>query len=756
MNKRSEDFSLHGNGRGIKRGEMIIPTMCHGCSYGGYNCGMLAHFKDGNFTKVEGNPYHPLNKGKLCAKGQSAVQWVYNEQRLKFPLVRTGEKGTGTFKKVSWGEALGIIVDRIRDIREQYGSEYIMLSKGQSSSWNGLHHLLWIRFMHALGSPTFTNWGPSVCYSPQLMYHKQIVGGSTYARPDYKNADLIIEWFTGGGTGGAARRGVETLDTNLRSVPVEIVDRLEQGAELIVINPQLIPLAANGRANKWLAIRPGTDGALGLAMIHVIINNHLYDEAFVTQWCEGFGKLEAHIQAYSPEWAEKITDLPAEEIREVATAYATTRRACIRFSEAPQKQDLQSFAMVIPILIAITGHLDRPGGNVWFSPAGRLRFDTFSERISEKMRERVFGGDKLYIKSMGRRGADFRSVIQALTTGKPYRPKAMFIFGSNPMSTARNPRLVSEALKKLRFSVVVDVVPTPTSRYADVILPAATRYECYGQPGLWGNHLTMSNRIIDPLWESRDELQITLDLACRLGMEDDFWKGDYKAMVNDFLEPVGVSLSWLQENALKGIYLPRTEWMDKRERYEELFGGLPNGKIQLYNHVLDMEGYDPLPSYKGESEDPVNSPGLHKEYPLLFTDEHSAYINHHAWMRDIPWLREIGRYPSVRINPKTAEKYGIKDGDWMDIVSLHGRMKAVAWLFQGIRPDTLMGQHGWWQGCELLGIPEYSTLDGGTNPNSLYDWEKRDMITGDITKNALVRIERSLPPEQMAPIVEVK
>ena len=125
-------------------------------------------------------------------------------------------------------------------------------------------------------------------------------------------------------------------------------------------------------------------------------------------------------------------------------------------------------------------------------------------------------------------------------------------------------------------------------------------------------------------------------------------------------------------------------------------------------------------------------------------------------MRDIPWLREIGRYPSVRINPKTAEKYCIKDGDWMDIVSLHGSMKAVAWLFQGIRPDTLMGQHGWWQGCELLGIPEYSTLDGGTNPNSLYDWEKRDMITGDITKNALVRIERSLPPAEMAPIVEVK
>ena len=144
MNKRSEVYSLHGNGRGVKRGEMIILTMCHGCSYGGYNCGMPAHFKDGNFTKIEGNPYHPLNKGKLCAKGQSAVQWVYNEQRLKSPVVRAGEKVTGIFKRVSWDEAMGIIVDSVKDIREQYGPEYIMLSKGQSSSWNGLHHLLWI------------------------------------------------------------------------------------------------------------------------------------------------------------------------------------------------------------------------------------------------------------------------------------------------------------------------------------------------------------------------------------------------------------------------------------------------------------------------------------------------------------------------------------------------------------------------------------------------------------------------------------
>ncbi len=738
--------------------EKIIPTMCHGCFYGGYSCGILAHVKDGRLVRVEGNPDHPLNRGRLCAKGLAAVKWVHNPHRLKYPLVRVGEKGEGKFRRVNWDVALDTIAERLSGIKNELGPEYILFIKGQASGWFNLYHQLFVRFIHALGSPNFSWWGPSVCFIPQLFYQACTIGGDRYATADYENADFIIEWFTGGGTGGPARGGAESANVNLRTVPIQILDRLEQGAKLVLINPQLIPLGANGRAHRWLPVRPGTDAALALSMINVIINEDLYDTGFVSEWCFGFDQLKGHVQQYTPEWAERITDIPRQEIKWLARKYATTKRACIRFTEAPQKKDLGSFAKAIAILIAITGHLDRPGGNVFFHQTADLHIDTFENKISEEMANRAIGAERVFSRMMGGPamvGADFFSVINALNTGRPYKPRAALIFCSNPISTARNPAGIAQALKNLEFSVVVDVVPTPTSRYADIILPAATKYEHEGDVALRLNHLATCNKVIEPVGEARSELQVLLDLAVRLGMGEDFWQGDYHAMLNEYLAPAGVSIEEIKKDSLKGKYLAETEFMTRRERYSDLFANLPDKKVQLYNLIFEQNGIDPLPTYVGEPDDPINAADLNGKYPLIFTDEHSDYPNHHSWMRSVTWLREIRKDPYVKINPITAEKYGVSHGDWIELESPHGRMKAVAWLFEGLRPDTIMGHHGWWEGCNELDLPEYPALDGGVNPNTLYHWEQRDPITGDITKNTLVRIRKSAPPETAGPIQEV-
>ena len=737
--------------------EYTVPTMCHGCSYGGYNCGIIAHVKNGILTRVEGNPYHPLNRGALCAKGLAAVDWVYNPHRLRYPLVRMGKKGEGTFERVRWDEALDVIAERLMDIKERFGPEYIIFVKGQASGFFNLYHQLFVRFTHALGSPNFSWWGPSVCFVPQLFYHICTVGGGRYASADYENADMIIEWFTSGGMGGAAKRG-EAAMVSLRTVPYAILNRIEDGARLVVINPQLIPIAANKRVYKWIPIRPGTDSALALAMINVIINEGLYDRDFVSEWCHGFDELREHVQKYTPEWAEKITGVPKEDIIWLAREYANTKRACIRFSEAPQKADLPTFARAIPILIAITGHLDRPGGNVFFYPAVRLHIDTFKDRISEEMAQKAIGVNNIFSRMMGRpamMGADFFSLINAINTGRPYKPKAAIIVGSNPMSTARNPMGVENALKELEFTVVIDVVPTPTSRYADIVLPAATRYEHEGDAAMLLNHIAVCNQVIEPLYEARSELKVILELAVRMGMGKDFWMGDYNAMLNEYLSATGITIDELKKEALKGIYLPEPESAKKRERYETLFKNLPEKKVQLYNLILEKNGLDPLPSYKGEKDDPFNSPELKEEYPLIFTDEHSDYPNHHSWMRGISCLRRIRKNPYIKIHPDTAREYGIEDGDWVEVESPHGRMKAVAWLFEGIRKDTVMGQHGWWEGCDKLDLPEYPCLNGGVNVNVLYDWNHRERITGDMSKNTMVRIRKTTPPEHISPIMEV-
>jgi len=739
--------------------EVVIPTMCHGCSYGGYNCGLLAHVRNGIMERVEGNPFHPLNRGRVCAKGNSAVQWVYNSHRLKHPLKRVGEKGSNQFKRVSWDEALDTIAEKIASTQEQYGPEYIVMSKGQASGWFNLYHKVWSRFLHALGSPNFTWWGAFVCYLPPLFYQIMTIGGPTYARADYDHADLIIEWFTSGGMGGPARGGVETKDTNLRSVPTKVIQRLKQGAELVVINPQLIPLGANGRAQKWLPIRPGTDAAMALAMIHVIINEQLYDSEFVEKWCHGFESLKEHIQQYTPEWAEQITDIPALEIASLARKYATAKRACIRFSEAPQKSNLQPLMTSLAILMAITGHIDSPGGNIYFYPAAKLNIDTFDDRISEAMSKRALGADKFWINTMGgptHTGADFISLIEALVNGRPYRPKFGMFFCTNPMSTARNPDLMEQALKQLEFLVVADIVPTPTARYADIILPSSSRYESPGAPNIWENHLMAGRQVIDPLWESKNDLSIILELSKKLGLEEDFWGGDFDAMCDDYLKSTGLSVDVLRENALSGIFLPRTEWMDSRHRHQEHMAHLPHKKVQLFNEFFQEEGYDPLPIYRGEAEGPEKEPGFSREFPLTFTDEHADYLNHHSWMRNVPWLRELQKQNYVKIHPKTAREFEVHDGDWVEVISPHGRMKAVIRTCVELRPGTVMGQHGWWQGCSDLDLPEHTVGNGGTNTNVLFDWHDRDPITENLTKNTFVRLVRCGAPEPIQSIEEMK
>ncbi|MBW1802463.1 MAG: molybdopterin-dependent oxidoreductase, partial [Deltaproteobacteria bacterium] len=404
------------------------------------------------------------------------------------------------------------------------------------------------------------------------------------------------------------------------------------------------------------------------------------------------------------------------------------------------------------ILIAITGHLDREGGNVWFHPVKRLRLDTLASRIPKEIMAKKLGEDVPRAKLLMNRASLYPELFESMMTGEPYKIRSLIIFSANPMSTSRDTQFVANWLKSLEFTVIFEIKATPTCRYADIVLPSAARAECGMEPCYRYNHFILDNKVIEPSWEARNHNEVILELGCRLGDPEDFWNGNYEEMLKEYLKDSGITLEELKENK-EGIYLAESEWMKKRERYEEHFKMLPNHKVQLYNRVLEKFDFDPMPVYRGEPESPGNAPELFKEYPLIFTDEHSTYSTHHSWMRNVPSLIKIRKHSLAKINPKTAEAYGIEDGEWIEIESPHGKMKAVAWIFPGIVPGVIMGQHGWWEGCKELDLPEYVTTNGGTEVNVLYSWKYHDPFAiTSISKNTLVKIRKASSPEGVFPI----
>jgi len=330
-----------------KSEERMVPTICSLCGPMP-GCGLNCYVKDGRLIRVEGMKEAPTNKGTLCPKAFASVQWVYSPQRLRYPLKRVGKKGEGKFKRITWDEALDTIASRLSELKEKHGPESLAILAPARRSYSDYLQ----RFLIAHGSPNYGHSG--LCFVQRAFGFAYTLGFPWLHKVggDYEHANLIVVWGANpvysAGPLGKLRR---------------ILDAKERGARLMVIKPEMQPDAA--KTDIWVPIRPGTDGALALAMLNVIINENLYNEDFVSKWCYGFDKLVPHIQKYTPKWAEAITGLPADQIREVARLYGTIKPACIVPGNAfDQTADSNNAVRAVAILIAITGNLDRPGGNI--------------------------------------------------------------------------------------------------------------------------------------------------------------------------------------------------------------------------------------------------------------------------------------------------------------------------------------------------------------------------------------------------------
>jgi anaerobic selenocysteine-containing dehydrogenase len=532
------------------------------------------------------------------------------------------------------------------------------------------------RFANLLGTPNVLTAG-HFCYGPRIA--TSIITCGTNPIVDYENhPNCIMVW------------GNNLVISNPDCYKGEPFSAsLNAGAKLIAVDPRLTRIAA--RADIWLQLRPGTDTALALGMLHVIVKEKLYDEEFVENHVYGWEQFVKRVNEYPPDKVEKITWVPKGKVRQAARLFATTKPAAIQWGVAIEQQSTcADNNRALMALMGITGNIDVAGGQVLFNTA-KIRnvgqFGAHKMLPSEQAAKRL-GGDRF------RLAGNFaiinpKCVWDAILLEEPYPVKMLFFISSNPLLTRANAKEVYRALEKVDFMAVADFFLTPTAELADIVLPAATWLEMDYIGDFWKRHgYLLPRRKVVQIGECRSDHEMLNDLAHRVGQSEHWWR-DFKGGLDYILEPMG--LTWQDFKKMEFI---RGEV--KYFKYKERGFSTPTKKFELYSTLLENWGYDPLPQYREPPESPQSTPDLFKQYPyILITGARSPGF-FHTENRQIPWLRELHSDPVVEIHPETAEKEGIAEGDWVVIESVRGKVRQRARIFAGIQPQVVSAQHAWW------------------------------------------------------------
>jgi anaerobic selenocysteine-containing dehydrogenase len=649
--------------------------MCHG------SCRILVYVNNGKAIKVEGDPEGPINKGTLCAKGLSSLDLLYHPDRIKYPLKRVGKRGEGKWERISWEEAYRIIVAQLKSITEKYGVLSISPCVG-----TGRHPFFYVmRFMSASGAINRAGM-PHICYTPRLG-----TAMVTYGRPishDCENSKCIVAWGSG-----------IVYSNNDGYNARQFIEGWKKGAKLICIDPVFTAMAS--KADLWLQVRPGTDGALALAWINVMVSENLFDQTFVKKWICGFDRLAEHIEEFTPEWAEKITWVPAEKIRQAVRMYATIKPASLIFGNAPEHGVNSTHTLrCFHFLPALTGNVDVVGGNVFLeSPLpGHVKTLMAKELIPKEIWDNRLAPFPLLSLAFP---APAYAIHAAAINENPYPIKAYLVHGGGPLLSHENAKnLAYEALKKAEFIEVMDHFMTPAAELADILLPAATFLEgddiqaALSEAEMSG-YVLANRKVVEPLGESKMDSEFFIELSKRLDFPYGF--DSHHQMLDWMLKPLGMTFDEFKE--LGWITTPQKDLKHERGllRPDGLPGfNTPSGKIEIYSETLHSLGLSSLPFYNEPPESPINSPDLAREYPFVLTTGLRSPVYFHSQYRQIARLREIHPDPIIRINPKTAGQYGIAEGDWVVIETPRGRCRQRARLTLGIDPRVVMAEHDWW------------------------------------------------------------
>ncbi len=705
--------------------EQIVAGMCGICPGG---CGVNIYLVDGQIERLSPLKNHP--QGIVCPRGMRAKEIVYSADRLIYPQRRV--KTRGTFERITWDCAYTQIVDNLQQIAQKYGPEAICIYTGRGNFEFGLNEMFAPNgtaessanaVLFPFGSPNTTGVG-SLCYASYGMLAARACFGD-YIRnmeEDIDHADLILVWGENPAT--------DSPPVNVRRIRMA----QKRGARVIVIDHRRSE-TARALDTEWVGIRPGTDGALALGAIHLMLQQELYDQKFVAEWTHGFDALRTYVQDFHPKQVEQITGVPAERVVDLAVAMARAQGCSILTYSGLEYSNCGVQAIrALWILQALAGHLDVPGGKL-FKMKDRLQLNRLlTDPPSLENAPKPIGADEYPLYYETRKEAHAALLPQAILEDKPYPLRALIVSGASLITSWPNPELWRRALAALDFLVVINRFPTADSVYADLLLPATTMFEIESVM-IYDGHLQHRPRIIEPLGEARNDYLIFAELAQRLGYGDR-WPQTETSMVDYMLRDTGISLTELLSHP-EGI--PFSPPPMKYRKYE--IGQLrddgqpgfntPTGKFEIVSEWLCQHGYEPLPVYTEPVEGPLGSPELTQQYPLVLNTGARTQFAFRSQHHNIPSLVDRQPEPRVHLHREDAQRRDIEDGDEVYVISPRGRVAFCAQVTEDIVPGVVEANMG---GGGPLGPLAWQMA----NVNELTDFDNRDPLSGFPVYKALL------------------
>ncbi len=632
-------------------------------------CGLVAEVDNGRVVAVFGDPEHPVTRGTICRKVMEYPARTYGPDRIHHPMKRVGSKGAGQFQRISWEEAITTIADRFKEIRDHYGAETILPFAYGGTMGVVQRYAAPMRFFNRLGTATHTR---SICSAAGQAGYSYSVGANRGSDPEtIPNARLVVIW------------GVNAVSTNLHLMSLTEQAR-RNGAELVVVDVHRNPTAR--AADHFIQLYPGTDAALALGLMHVIVKEGLHDRRFIEANTIGFERLVPRLEEYPPERVANITGVPAEKVRWLARKYATTQPAFMALGNGPQHHEKGGMALrTMSLLPAVVGSWGKLGGGAYRSNSGYAS-------LNDKALERPD------LASNSRRTINMvRLGTELLEADPPFR--AIYIWSTNPAVIApEQQKVIAGISREDLFVVVHEQVMTDTARHADILLPCTT---CFEQADYftssWHLYASYSPQAIEPVGESKSDYEVFKLLADAMGFQDSCFQQSLDEIAADgFDNPAnpylaGVTAERLKREGLVRLNVPGEPFV----AYADGRFPTPSGKVEFYSERMAAAGFDPLPAYEPAIEGREGDAALRAKYPLQMM----AIPNHHflnSSFADIPRMQEKETRPTLQIHPDDAASRGIADGDLVRVWNDRGECELHAKVMDSVLPGVVASQGLWW------------------------------------------------------------